>query len=227
MVFGKRLLAVLVVVTAMSVSAMAAVDYLVPLTNPDGDVALWLLNNTTGGTVTGLQIEFSEPVTIISSNAIGGNLVPVQGTTGSAFTFLGELVNYGTLPLEWKPVTAQPTFIMWLSGQRAVGTPYFTTLDKLGYLFGVGIVHLREADPAALNAAFGQFFADNAAYFVQLSQSLGMSLQDSLLPIIMSAPAEGIQNFFNTIVGMLGVTDLQGLLSGGVDFSSLLAALGL
>ncbi|MCX6098702.1 MAG: hypothetical protein NTX69_01635, partial [Candidatus Bipolaricaulota bacterium] len=102
-----------------------------------------------------------------------------------------------------------------------------TTLEKLGYLFGQGIVYMRQANPAALNAAFAQFFADNAAYFTVLSQSLGMSLQDSLLPIIMSAPAEGIQNFFNTIVGMLGVTDLQSLVGGSVNFSSLFGLLGL
>jgi len=54
-----------------------------------------------------------------------------------------------------------------------------------------------------------------------------MSLQDSLMPIIMSAPAEGIQNFFNTIVGMLGVTSIEDLLQGAVDFSALLGALGL
>ncbi len=227
MVFGKRILVLLALVVAMSVSTLAAVDYIVPLTNPDGEVALWLLNNTTGGTVTGLQIEFDQSVTIVSSNAIGGNLVPLQGTSGTAFTFVGELVSHGTLPLQWEPASASPTFIVWLSGARAIGTPYFTTIDKLGYLFGQGIVHLREANPAALNAAFGQFFADNAAYFVQLSQALGMSLQDSLLPIIMSAPAEGIQNFFSTIVGMLGVTNLQGLLDGAVDFSSLFQALGL
>jgi hypothetical protein len=227
MVYGRKLVALLALVTVMSISAAAAVDYIVPLTNPDGDVALWLLNNTTGATVTGLQIEFDQAVTIVTSNAIGGNLVPAQGTTGSVFTFLGNLVSQGTLPLEWQPATAKPTFIMWLSGARAVGTPYFTTLEKLGYLFGQGIVYMRQANPAALNAAFGQFFADNAAYFTVLSQSLGMSLQDSLLPIIMSAPAEGIQNFFNTIVGMLGVTDLQSLVGGSVNFSSLFGLLGL
>jgi hypothetical protein len=70
---------------------------------------------------------------------------------------------------------------------------------SLGYLFGQGIVHLRQADPAALNAAFAEFFADNGAYFAQLSQALGMSLQDSLLPIIMSAPARESE-LFNTIV---------------------------
>jgi hypothetical protein len=227
MVYRRKLVALLALVVVMSISAMAAVDYIVPLTNPDGDVALWLLNNTTGATVTGLQIEFDQAVTIVTSNAIGGSLVPAQGTTGSAFTFLGALVSQGTLPLEWQPATAKPTFIMWLSGARAVGTPYFTTIDKLGYLFGQGIVYVRQANPAALNAAFGQFFADNAAYFVQLSQALGMSLQDSLLPIIMSAPAEGIQNFFSTIVGMLGVTDLQSLVGGSVNFGALFALLGL
>jgi len=227
MAYGRKLLTLLALVTVMSISAMAAVDYIVQYTNPDGPVALWLLNNTTGATVTGLQIEFDQAVTIVTSNAIGGNLVPAQGTTGSAFTFVGELVSQGTLPLEWQPATAKPTFIMWLSGTRAVGTPYFTTIEKLGYLFGQGIVYVRQANPAALNAAFAQFFADNAAYFVQLSQSLGMSLQDSLLPIIMSAPAEGIQNFFNTIVGMLGVTDLQSLVGGSVNFGALFALLGL
>ena len=112
MVYGRKLVTLLALVTVMSISAMAAVDYIVPLTNPDGDVALWLLNNTTGATVTGLQIEFDQAVTIVTSNAIGGNLVPAQGTTGSAFTFVGELVSQGTLPLEWQPATAKPTFII-------------------------------------------------------------------------------------------------------------------
>ena len=156
MVYRRKLVALLALVVVMSISAMAAVDYIVPLTNPDGDVALWLLNNTTGATVTGLQIEFDQAVTIVTSNAIGGNLVPAQGTTGSAFTFVGELVNQGTLPLEWQPAAAKPTFIMWLSGARAVGTPYFTTIEKLGYLFGQGIVYVRQANPAALNAEIGR-----------------------------------------------------------------------
>ena len=120
-----------------------------------------------------------------------------------------------------------PTFAVWLSGERGVGRPHFTTLAKLGNLFGVGIVHLRETDPAALAAAFEQFFVDNAEYLAGLSESLGMSLADSLMPIIMASPAEGIENFFNTIVGMLGVTTLEGVLEGGIDFSALFDALGL
>jgi hypothetical protein len=54
-----------------------------------------------------------------------------------------------------------------------------------------------------------------------------MPIQDSLMPIIMSAPAEAIGNFFNTIVGMLGVSTLDEVVQGDVDFSSLLALLGL
>ena len=192
-----------------------------------GDTAVWLFNNTTGMDVTGLQLEFAEEVTIVNKLEFGGAMVPLQGTTGSVFTIVGGLVKYGTLQLDWQPVTAVPTFAVWLSGERAVGRPHFTTLAKLGYLFGVGIVHMRETDPAALTAAFEQFFMDNAAYLAGLSESLGMSLQDSLMPIIMASPAEGIENFFNTIVGMLGVTTLEGVLEGGIDFSALFALLGL
>ena len=47
------------------------------------------------------------------------------------------------------------------------------------------------------------------------------------MPIIMSSPAEGIENFFNTVIGMLGVTSLDDLLNGPVDFSALLALAGL
>jgi len=46
------------------------------------------------------------------------------------------------------------------------------------------------------------------------------------MPIVMASPPEGIENFFNTVVGMLGVTTLEGVLTGGIDFSSLFAALG-
>ena len=192
-----------------------------------GDTAVWLFNNKTGTDVTGLQLEFDQEVTIVNKIAFGGAMTPLEGTTGAVFTFVGSLVKYGTLEVDWQPVTAVPTFAVWLSGERAVGKPYFTTLEKLGYLFGVGIVHMRETDPAALNAAFEQFFMDNAEYLAGLSESLGMDLQDSLMPIIMASPAEGIEHFFNTIVGMLGVTTLEGVLEGGIDFSALFALLGL
>lgn len=192
-----------------------------------GDTAVWFFNNTTGMDVTGLQVEFDQEVTIVNKIEIGGYSIPLGELTGTAFTFVGELVKSGAVQLDWQPANAVPTYAIWLSGERAVGTPHFTTIAKLGYLFGQGIVHLREADPAGLAAAFEQFFMDNAAYLAGLSESLGMSLQDSLMPIIMASPAEGIENFFNTIVGMLGVTTLEGVLQGGIDFSALFNALGL
>ena len=154
-------------------------------------------------------------------------MTPLEGTTGTAFTLVGSLVKSGAIQLDWQPADAVPTYAIWLSGERGVGTPYFTTIAKLGYLFGQGIVHLREADPAGLAAAFEQFFADNVEYLAGLSESLGMSLADSLMPIILASPAEGIENFFNTIVGMLGVNTLDGVLEGGINFSALFDALGL
>jgi FMN-dependent NADH-azoreductase len=54
-----------------------------------------------------------------------------------------------------------------------------------------------------------------------------MSLADSLMPIIMASPAEGIENFFNTIMGMLGVTALTEVTAGSVNFGALFALLGI
>jgi hypothetical protein len=192
-----------------------------------GDTAVWFFNNATGMDVTGLQVEFDQEVTIVNKIEFGGVTMPLGELTGTAFTFVGELVKHGAIQLDWQPANAVPTYAIWLSGEHAVGTPYFTTIAKLGYLFGQGIVYLREADPAGLAAAFEQFFMDNAEYLAGLSESLGMSLQESLMPIILASPAEGIENFFNTIVGMLGVTTLEGVLQGGINFSALFNALGL
>ena len=193
-----------------------------------GTFTVGLFTNTVGSAVTGLHIEFDQEVTIVNKVEIGGYLPVIGGLAGSAFDFAGgELVAGGVVELDWEPADAQPTLIMWLSGERATGTPYFTTLDKLGFLLGQGIVHLREANPELLAATMGQFFLANAEFFAMLEESLGMSLQESLMPVILTAPAEGIENFFNTLVGMLGVTTLEGLLQGDVDLSALLALLGL
>lgn len=193
-----------------------------------GTFTVGLFTNTVGSAVTGLHIEFDQEVTIVNQVEIGGYLPVIGGLAGSAFDFAGgELVAGGVVELDWEPADAQPTLIMWLSGERATGTPYFTTLDKLGFLLGQGIVQLREANPELLAATMGQFFLANAEFFAMLEESLGMSLQESLMPVILTAPAEGIENFFNTLVGMLGVTTLEGLLQGDVDLSALLALLGL
>lgn len=193
-----------------------------------GTTTVGLFTNTVGTAVTGLHIEFDQEVTIVNKVEFGGYLAPVGELTGTVFDFVGEeLVADGMVELDWEPAEATPVLIMWLSGERATGTPYFTTLDTLGFLLGQGIVHVREANPELLAATLEQFFAANEEFFAALEQSLGMSLQESLLPIIMTAPAEGIENFFNTLVGMLGATTLDELLQADVDLSALFVLLGL
>jgi hypothetical protein len=227
MIRGKSTWLVLVLgsLLALSVPAFAG-DWATSWT-PTADSAVWSLDNLTGSSVTGLHIEFEQEVTILHKVDVGGYLVPAGEMTGMVFDFVGDLVELGTVFLQWQPIDAVPALAMWMSGERPIGQPYFTTIAKLGYLFGQGIVYVREANPEALAAAFNQFFADNAEYLEALSESLGMSLADSLMPIIMSSPAEGIENFFNTVVGMLGVTTLEGVLQGGIDFSALFNLLGL
>jgi hypothetical protein len=193
-----------------------------------GKISVGMFHNTVGAPVTGLHIEFDQEVTIVNKVEFGGFLPALGELTGTSFDFAGgELAAGGTLELDWQPTEAMPVLVQWLSGVYPAGAPYFTTLDVLGRLLGQGIVVLREQDPALLAATFEAFFALNEEFFVGLEQSLGMSLRDSLLPVIMSAPAEGIQNFFNTMLGMLGVTTLEELLQGDVDLSPLLALVGM
>ncbi len=193
-----------------------------------GDYTAGLFGNETGAAVIGLHIEFDQPVTITNKVEFGGYLPAPGKLTGDTFDFIGgTLAASGTVELDWQPADAKPTLVQWIGKSGPVGTPYFTTLEALGKLLGEGIVRLREEHPDQLQQAFAQFFADNADYFKALSESLGMPLQQSLMPIIMSAPAEGIANFFNTLVGSLGVTNLDQLLHGDVDFTALLQALGL
>jgi len=147
--------------------------------------------------------------------------------TGTTCDFAGgSLVAAGGVELDWQPAEAKPVLISWLDNGKSVGAPYFTSLDIFGRLLGEGIVAMREANPEQLNALFSHFFADNKDYFDQVSHSLGMPLEQSVMPIIMAAPAEGITNFFNTLVGMLGATSLDDVLHGDVDFSALLGLLG-
>ncbi|MEA1871485.1 MAG: hypothetical protein U9N00_04770 [Candidatus Bipolaricaulota bacterium] len=187
-----------------------------------------LITNTVGEAVTGLHIEFDQEVTIVNKIEFGGYLPLLGEMTGTSFDFAGgDLVAGGTIELDWEPAEATPVLIQWISGASPIGAPYFTTVEVMGRLLGEGIVAARENDPAQLQAAFAQFFADNAEFFVTVSESLGMPLEDSLMPIIMTAPAEGIANFFNTLVGMLGATSLEDVTQGSVDFTALFALLGI
>lgn len=217
-------LGVLVLLLATTAALAGGVD---TAFYPAGDYTVVVLTNTTGAAVTGLHVEFDKEVTITNKIEIGGYLPATGALTGTTFDFAGgSLVAAGGVELDWQPADAKPVLISWLSAGKPVGMPYFTSLDVFGMLLGKGIVAMREANPDQLNALFTKFFADNKAYFDQVSQSLGMPLEQSLMPIIMAAPAEGIANFFSTLVGMLGATTLDDVLHGDVDFSALMALLG-
>ncbi len=227
MVKGKFVWAV-IGIAILSLSAVAFAGGVKVGLYTAGQSAVGLFTNTTGTQVVGVHIEFDQEVTIVNHVAIGGQLPAPSTLTGKTFDFVGgSLVNSGTLELDWQPATAKPALVQWIGATGPVGTPYFTTLAALGKLLGEGIVRLRTQHPDILQQAFKQFFADNAEYFAALSQSLGMPLQQSLMPIIMSAPAQGIENFFNTLVGTLGVKTLDELLHSKVNFSALFKALGL
>lgn len=230
MIRTKNLWLVLGLVVSLSLTAFAADGW--TETYSAGESAVWYFNNTTGETANVLHLEFEEEVTLSNIITFGGQLVPLGPLTGTVFDFAGEIIHGGTIQVYVTPGTAVPALAQWLKmdatgGTAPLGSPYFTSIAIMGRLFGVGIVAAREANPAALLGAFEQFFADNAAYLEGLSASLGMSLADSLMPIIMASPAEGIENFFNTIMGMLGISSLTEVVTGSVNWGALFALLGI
>lgn len=231
MIRTKNLWMVLGLVVSLSFAASATAVAPWIETHAAGDTMVWFFNNTTGETANVLHLEFEQEVTITNYIAIGGGMVPLGPLTGTTFDFAGSLSKYGTLqvdlPLGAVPALAQLLKMDETGGTVPLGSPYFTSIAVLGRLFGIGIVAVREANPDALLAAFDQFFQDNAAYLAGLSESLGMSLADSLMPIIMASPPEGIENFFNTIMGMLGVTDLAEVVTGNVNWGALFTVLGM
>lgn len=227
MVKGKFVWAV-VGIAILSLSAVAFAGGVKVGLYSGGQSMVGFFTNTVGTKVAGVHVEFDQPVTITNKVEIGGYLPAPSELTGKKFDFVGgSLVNSGTVELDWQPAGAKPVLVQWIGANGPAGTPYFTTLSVLGQLLGEGIVRLRTEHPALFQQAFAKFFADNADFFATLSQSLGMSLKDSLMPIIMTAPAEGIANFFNTLVGALGVKSLDDLLHSDVDFTALFQALGL
>ncbi|MCD5416700.1 hypothetical protein LR032_06440 [Candidatus Bipolaricaulota bacterium] len=193
-----------------------------------GPVTVGMITNTVGAAVTGLRIEFDQEVTLVNKIEFGGYLPLLGEMTGTSFYFAGgELVAGGTVQLDWKPAEATPVLIQWISGVAPIGAPFFTTVEVLGRLLGEGIVAVREADPELLQAAFAQFFADNEVLFAELAVALGMPLDAAIMPVIMTAPAIGIANFFATLAGMFGATTVDDILRGDINFDALLAILGL
>jgi len=223
-----------VVMTAMFGLAVGAWTEVYP--SFGNNTADWFFRNTTGVTVNVLRVEFEQEVTLEYAAIIGGDLerggMELMGPlTGRSFDFVGALVTHGAIQINI-PLGVQPALAQWIKmdamgNMMPVGAPFFTSVAVLGRLFGQGIVAAREANPEGLRAAFNEFFEANAEYLAEASQSIGVSLVDSLMPIIMASPAEGIENFFNTIMGMLGVTSLSEVTEGPVDFSALFALLGM
>lgn len=202
-----------------------------------GEHIIGVFVNRTGGAVTGLHLEFAggASITIVDDLAIGGFLPALGPDSGREFDFAGgELLNYGELQLEWDDPEELPIFAQWLSGTQPVGAPYVIleawlptiTMEEFGGMLANSIVTARELNPGALAAAFDAFFLANQEYFAGLEETLGMPLAASLMPVIESAPAEGIVNFFLTLTNMLGVATVPELLQGDVDFMSLLQLVG-
>jgi len=230
MIRTKNLWLVLGLVVSLSFTAFAADPW--TETYNAGDAAVWYFNNTTGKTANILHLEFEQEVTLSNVITFGGQLDPMGPLTGTVFDFIGSVMSGGTIQIYVEPGIVIPALAQWLQmdaagGTLPLGSPFFTSIAVMGRLFGVGIVAARETNPAALLGAFEQFFADNAEYLEGLSASLGMSLADSLMPIIMASPPEGIENFFNTIMGMLGISSLTEVVTGGVNWGALFALLGI
>ena len=226
---GKGVLLVVGLVSLLSLVAVGQLpDWISSYTSPyGGDAAHVSFTNLTGTAVDVLHLEFEEEVTLTYFLAIGGVPVLAGEATGVELNFVGALIPYAEIYMVWEPITAFPVFAQWLAVGAPAGSPFIGSLTVLGRLFGQGIVAVREANPAALAAAFEQFFTDNGEYFAGLAASIGIDLQSQLMPIILTAPAEGIANFFGTIVGMLGATSLEEVVGGSVDFAALFALLGL
>jgi len=222
----KGLLLVLGLTAILSMSVAAQVDWVVPYVGT-ADTTFVSFSNTTGVAVNVLHLEFDQEVTITEYIPFQGSMVLLGEATGTTFDFVGELIPYGEMFVKWQPVGASIVFGQWLQGEAPVGQTLIGSIAVLGRLFGQGIVAAREANPDALNAAFQTFFLENGEYLAGLSASLGMSLAEALMPVILEAPAAGIENFFNTIVGMLGVTSLEEVIGGDLDFGALFALLGL
>ncbi len=184
----------------------------------------WFANGTSHA-VTGLQIGFDQPVTLVGKLEIGGSFQNVTGTdTAAEFLFQGSLAKMGFVELRWEPVEARPILVMWLVGEKPAGRPYFATVPVLVKLLSSGLVHVRDADPEAFTTLLTTFFTVNPTLADSLAQ-LGLTPQ-ILTGMLMVAPAEGIENLLLTLVTSFGLTTLEDFM-GALDWSLIFEALGL
>ncbi len=197
------------------------------LTFYKGDgTGIGMFSNTVGAVVTGLHVEFDREVTITHKIEFGGYLPARSEKTAWAFDFAeGTLVAGGTVELNWTPAEARPLLIQWLSGSEPVGDPYLALPQELGRMLSEGIAEVRKENPGLVTAALVRFFGDNTEFLAALNASLGVSLQEWLPPLLMTASPAGIENFFNALIEMLGVTSLEMFREGEADLSALFSLL--
>lgn len=181
--------------------------------------------NTTGQTVTGLRIAFDEPVTLTGKIEVFGGLENVTGADeGTEFLFVGKVAPGGFVELRWEPTAAGPVLVMWMSGDRPVGRPFFATVPALIKVISGGLVALRDTDPTAFTALLTEFFNVNTTLAVSLGQ-LGLS-PEILSGMLMVAPAEGVENLLLTLVSSFGLDTVEKFM-GALDWSLIFTALGI
>ena len=191
----------------------------------DGE-GIGMFSNTVGAVATGLHVEFDRQVTITHKTEFGGYLPAQSEKTAWAFDFVeGTLVAGGTVELDWTPAEARPILIQWLSESELVGDPYLALPQELGRMLSEGIAEACKENPELVTAALARFFGDNTEFLAALNASLGVSLQEWLPPLLMTASPAGIENFFNALIETLGVRSLEMLRDGEADLSALFSVL--
>lgn len=191
---------------------------------PAGATAGGWFFNLTGQPITGLVVEFDQPVSLVGVVEVGGQLENLGGSEGTAFQFAGSLLPNGWVELRWEPAAAQVALFQWLADGRPVGLPYFTTLPAFLKVMVQGLVALRERDPEGFLNLLEAFFAANP----QLQQILA---EAGIPPAMMiaslsAAPPEGILNLLTTLVEGFGITTLEEF-QAALDLTPILEALGL
>jgi len=183
----------------------------------------WFLNKT-GKAVTGLKVEFDQPVTLLGKLEVGGGFkVLAGGTNATELVLGGSLVKDGFVELRWQPAAAKPVLVMWLVDGRAAGLPYFGNLSALIKVLSSGLVALREASPQGFSNMLTTFFATNPTLADSL-KLLGLT-PELLTAMVMASPAEGIENLLLTLAASFKLDTVEAFLKA-LNWEPIFKALG-
>ena len=190
-----------------------------------GDRAIGWFTNFTGAAVGGFHVEFDQAVTILYKVEIGGLVESATGASeGAEFDFVGELVPYGLVELDWQPATAKVALFQWLADGKPAGAPYYATLPAFLKVLVQGLVVLREQSPGQFTALLQGFFEVNPDLVATLADA-GIPA-DMLISSLLTAPTEGIMNLLSTLVEGFGIKTLEDF-QAALDLTPILQALGL